>query len=95
MPEVEHMPVEQAPPAYKLDVELHELLIKPAARPPAPPPPVGRPQTLPVPPFPSRPRLQRGSDEEYIPKDGNLCSDVTNKIVHTGCWRWMVEGSAA
>jgi MoaA/NifB/PqqE/SkfB family radical SAM enzyme len=72
MPEVQELaaPVPEAPPQYKLDVQLHELLMKPAARPVPPPPPGGVLQTLPVPPFPSRPKLQEGSDEDYVPKDG-------------------------
>src|SRR2546423_4639438 len=72
MPEVQPAAadVSRAPPQYKLDVQLHELLMKPAARPVLPPPPTGALQTLPVPPFPSRPELQQGSDEEYMPKDG-------------------------
>ena len=69
MPEAQPMHTPEASPAHKLDVQLHELLMKPTARPAAPLPPVGTPQTLPMPPFPSRPELQQGSDEDYIPKD--------------------------
>ena len=70
MPEAQVMDRTEAPASYKLDVQLHEILMKPSTRPAAPPPPVGTPQTLPVPPFPSRPELQQGSDEDYFPKDG-------------------------
>jgi len=61
----------EASPAYKLDVHLHDLLMKPATHRAVPTLPIDAPQTLPVPPFPSRPELQQGSDEDYIPKDGN------------------------
>src|SRR5690348_2990912 len=71
MPEVRAMQEPEAPPAYKLDVQLHELLMKPSARPTPPPPPNGAAQMLPVAPFPSRPHLQNGSDEQYAPADGN------------------------
>jgi len=70
MPEAQTMQSPEVRSAYKLDVQLHQLLMKPATRPPAPPPQMGEAQTLPVPPFPSRPELQQGSDEDYMPKDG-------------------------
>ena len=70
MPEAPVMDRTEAPASFKLDVQLHELLMKPGSRPPAPPPPVGAPRTLAVPPFPSRPELQQGTDEDYFPRDG-------------------------
>jgi MoaA/NifB/PqqE/SkfB family radical SAM enzyme len=70
MPEAQALHTSKASLAHKLDVQLHELLMKPAARPAAPPPPVGAPQTLPVPPFPSRPELQQNKDKDEVPKDG-------------------------
>ncbi len=52
-------------PAFRLDVELHDLLRKPATRPMAPPAPSRQPETLPEPLFPERPELlvDDGSDE--------------------------------
>ncbi len=44
-------------PPFRLDVQLHELLQKSAARPPAPPRPSATPQTLPEPVFPQHPGL--------------------------------------
>lgn len=70
MPEAQTMAAPEGSRAYKLDVQLHELLMKPATRPTGPPAPVGAPQSLPVPPFPSRLELQQGNDEEYSPKAG-------------------------
>ncbi len=58
----------EAPPPFRLDVQLHELLMKPSVRPTPPPLPTGAPHALPVPPFPSRPHLQAGNDEDYAPK---------------------------
>lgn len=63
-----HLP-ESSPPPFRLDVQLHELLMKPAAH-TAPPLATGEPQKLPDPVFPSRPRLLEGSDEDYMPKGG-------------------------
>jgi MoaA/NifB/PqqE/SkfB family radical SAM enzyme len=58
-------------PSFRLDVQLHELLMKPAAQKPLlPPPPTGEPQRLPEPVFPSRPALQAGDDSDYLPKNG-------------------------
>jgi MoaA/NifB/PqqE/SkfB family radical SAM enzyme len=70
MPELQEIPAPEAHPSYKLDVQLHELLMKPAARSAVPLPRNGISQALPVPPFPSRPELQQGADEDYLPRDG-------------------------
>jgi MoaA/NifB/PqqE/SkfB family radical SAM enzyme len=70
MPEAQAIQTPEPSPAYKLDVHLHELLMKPSTRPAAPPLPAGASQTLPFPAFPSRPDLQQGSDEDYIPEHG-------------------------
>ena len=70
MPEAQTMTAPEASRPYKLDVHLHELLMKPGTRPTGPLAPGGAPQSLPRPPFPSRPELQQGTDEEYSPKDG-------------------------
>ncbi len=69
------------PPPYKLDVQLHELLMKSKARPAPPTAATDLQQTLPVPPFPSRPKLQQGSDAEYIPKSGKRRSGP-GRILH-------------
>jgi MoaA/NifB/PqqE/SkfB family radical SAM enzyme len=60
MPEVESCQRndEYAPPPFRLDVQLHELLTKPARSPMmSPPPPSVQPETLPEPVFPQRPEL--------------------------------------
>ena len=60
----------RAAPSYRLDVELHELLMKPPEQPKLlPPPPGGQLQTLPEPVFPSRPELMNAADEDYFPKN--------------------------
>src|SRR5215472_6407896 len=66
----EHL-AEATTPPFRLDVQLHELLMTPAAKPTAPPPPVGEPQQLPEPVYPSRPELHRGPDSDYLPKNGH------------------------
>src|SRR5215475_1726375 len=66
----EHL-AEATTPPFRLDVQLHELLMNPAAKPTAPPPPLGAPQHLPEPLFPSRPKLQEGADFDYMPKNGH------------------------
>jgi len=70
MPETETIHAPEASPVHKLDVHLHELLMKPAAGYAAPSVPMRTPDSLPAPPFPSRPELQRGTDEDYLPADG-------------------------
>jgi MoaA/NifB/PqqE/SkfB family radical SAM enzyme len=62
---------EPATPPFRLDVQLHELLMNPAAKPTAPPLPLGEPQQLPEPVFPSRPKLQKGPDSDYMPENGH------------------------
>src|SRR5713226_8175743 len=48
----------QPTPAFRLDVQLHDLLTKaPAPRPLVPPPPSVQPQALPEPIFPQHPEL--------------------------------------
>jgi len=49
-------------PPFRLDVQLHDLLKKPAERPLLPPPPSRKPLTLPMPVFPQHPDLL--TDEE-------------------------------
>src|SRR6204780_3308177 len=61
----------EAAPAYRLDVQLHELLIKPPEQPRLlPPPPNGKEQKLPPPVFPQYPELMSAPDEDYFPKNG-------------------------
>src|SRR5260370_15477408 len=59
-----------SPPPFRLDVQLHDLLMQPAAKPATRPPTVGGPQKLPEPEFPSRPELQNGQDTDYRSVDG-------------------------
>ncbi len=69
MPEVQVPEATQAAPSYRLDVELHELLMKPPEQPRLlPPPPSGKEQTLPTPVFPQHPELMNAPDEDYFPK---------------------------
>jgi MoaA/NifB/PqqE/SkfB family radical SAM enzyme len=71
MPEPQqHQEATEAPPRFRLDVQLHELLMQPAAKPAAPPAEKKEPQKLPEPVFPCRPELQKGADEDYIDADG-------------------------
>jgi MoaA/NifB/PqqE/SkfB family radical SAM enzyme len=60
----------QSPPSFRLDVQLHELLMQPAIKPAVPVPPKAEPQKLPEPVFPQHPELMEGDDADYIPKDG-------------------------
>jgi MoaA/NifB/PqqE/SkfB family radical SAM enzyme len=57
------------PPSHRLDVPLHDLLMKPAAR-SAIPILAGPPQTLPEPVFPQKPELMAAPDEEFFPREG-------------------------
>ena len=60
-----------AAPAHRLDVQLHDLLMKPPETPRLlPPPPTGKEQTLPTPVFPQHPELMTARDEDYFPKPG-------------------------
>src|SRR6516162_170088 len=61
----------EAAPTFRLDVQLHELLMQPDAKPAAPPPALGPPQALPEAVFPYRPELQKGADSDYMPQDGH------------------------
>jgi len=60
----------ESPPPFRLDVELHELLMRPASKPMTSPPSSALPQKLPEPMFPSRPELQKGADADYMSQDG-------------------------
>src|SRR5271165_6948500 len=72
MPEVEVPRVSEAAPSYRLDVQLHELLMKPPDAPRLlPPPPNGKLQTLPEPVFPQYPELMSARDEDYFPVNGH------------------------
>ena len=71
MPEVEEPRVSEAAPTYRLDVHLHELLMKPPEQPRLlPPPPGGELQTLPEPVFPQYPELMTARDEDFLPVNG-------------------------
>jgi MoaA/NifB/PqqE/SkfB family radical SAM enzyme len=59
-----------ATPPFRLDVTLHELLMKPRGRSAVRPPPGGVPQQLPKPVFPQHPELLAAPDEDYFPKEG-------------------------
>src|SRR4051812_27106407 len=56
--------------SFRLDVQLHELLMQPAVKPSVPVPPKGEPQKLPEPVFPQHPELMEAEDSDYLPKDG-------------------------
>ena len=75
-------PDTEAAPSFRLDVQLHELLMKPAAQPAAPPPPVGEPQQLPEPVFPCRPELQKGEDEDYLGQDDDCRHWTMPQVMH-------------
>jgi len=71
MPEVQTPEGTHAAPTHRLDVELHELLMKPPEQPRLlPPPPDGKLQTLPEPVFPQHPELMNAADEDYFPANG-------------------------
>jgi MoaA/NifB/PqqE/SkfB family radical SAM enzyme len=71
MPEVEAQEHSNAAPTYRLDVQLHELLMKPPEQPRLlPPPPSGKLQTLPEPVFPQHPELMTARDEDFFPVNG-------------------------
>lgn len=57
-------------PAHRLDVPVHELLMKPRERSTVPPPPNGVPQSLPEPVFPRHPKLLNAADEDFFPSNG-------------------------
>ena len=60
-----------AAPTHRLDVQLHELLMKQPETPRLlPPPPDGKLQTLPTPVFPQYPELMTARDEDFFPKNG-------------------------
>jgi uncharacterized Fe-S cluster-containing radical SAM superfamily protein len=68
-PKQQHVSADSTP-AFRLDVQLHELLMRPADKPSMPVASAGEPQHLPEPVFPSRPELQKGDDADYLPDDG-------------------------
>ncbi len=69
MPEVEIPKGPETPPSYRLDVQLHDLLMKPPETPRLlPAPPNGKEQKLPTPVFPQHPELMTARDEDYFPK---------------------------
>jgi MoaA/NifB/PqqE/SkfB family radical SAM enzyme len=84
MPEVQNQreTEQSSPPPFRLDVQLHELLMQPAAKPAAPPPRTGEAQKLPEPVFPSRPKLQLGEDTDYLPTNGQRHWSLP-QIMHT------------
>jgi sulfatase maturation enzyme AslB (radical SAM superfamily) len=58
-------------PTYRLDVQLHELLMKPPdSRSLLPAPKDGSEQTLPTPVFPQHPELLSAPDEAFFPVNG-------------------------
>src|SRR5580698_3078055 len=72
MPEVQTPEGTHAAPTYRLDVQLHELMMKPPEQPRLlPPPPDGKQQVLPEPVFPQRPELMAAADEDFFPKNGH------------------------
>ena len=71
-----------AAPTHRLDVQLHELLMKPPETPRLlPAPKDGKLQELPAPVFPQHPELMKAADEAYFPKDGQRRSWSTKHIV--------------
>ena len=71
MPDVQVPEGTQAAPTYRLDVQLHELLMKqPEAPRLLPPPPNGKEQKLPTPVFPQHPELMSARDEDFFPTNG-------------------------
>ena len=67
MAEVEERVFSEAAPTYRLDVQLHELLMKPPEQPRLlPPPKDGQLQTLPEPVFPQYPELMDLPDEHFF-----------------------------
>ena len=70
MPEVQVPEGTQAAPTYRLDVQLHELLMKPPEQPRLlPPPPNGKEQKLPTPVFPQHPELMSARGRGLLPQD--------------------------
>ncbi len=68
MPEVDVSRVSEAAPTYRLDVELHELLMKPPEHPRLlPPPKEAKLQMLPEAVFPQHPELMNAPDEDFLP----------------------------
>jgi MoaA/NifB/PqqE/SkfB family radical SAM enzyme len=71
MPDLQTPGTTTSAPTYRLDVHLHELLMKPPEQPRLlPPPPSGQLQTLPKPVFPQHPELMAARDEDYFPVNG-------------------------
>lgn len=70
---------------FRLDVQLHELLTKPAARPTVPP--SKKPEKLPEPIFPLHPELLEANDADYMPRDGKR--HWTAPQIHRSMRSWM------
>ncbi len=70
MPDLQTPAANTSAPAYRLDVQLHELLMKPVERSLVPPPLGGVAQTLPQPVFPQYPELIDAPDEDFFPVSG-------------------------
>ena len=63
---------DQTAPSFRLDVQLHDLLKKPTARPMVPP--SAQPQTLPEPIFPQHPELLASEDSGLSAHDAAVCN---------------------
>ncbi len=71
MPELQTPGTSTPAPAYRLDVQLHELLMKAPEQPRLlPPPPTGKEQPLPEAVFPQHPELIDAPDEAFFPTKG-------------------------
>jgi MoaA/NifB/PqqE/SkfB family radical SAM enzyme len=68
-------------PPFRLDVQLHELLMRPRDQ-VAPSAPCTQPQKFPDPVYPSRPELLEGADDDYLPRNGRR-QWTSQQIYHT------------
>ncbi len=74
-------------PTFRLDVQLHDLLMKPPdARTLLPAPKDGIEQTLPEPVFPQYPELLTAPDEDFFPTNGKR--KYNNKIIYRAMRGW-------
>ena len=92
MPEVE-TPTAQpqqalsSAPTFRLDVQLHDLLMKPPdARTLLPAPKDGKEQTLPEPVFPQYPELMAAPDEDFFPSTAS--ASVNSKHIYRAMRGW-------
>ena len=95
MPEVQVPEGTHAAPSYRLDVQLHELLMKPPEQPRLlPPPPDGKQQVLPEPVFPQHPELMTAADEDFFPKKeaANIRPSRFTVRCGAGPFRFFVPG---